>query len=157
MQENLVKTAWEFSNEQMQTQNIIAVLQKVGESDPSMVKLEESARKIFSSLGVDSDEYLNEGRNHEILKNLSGYSDGVLKKIFEFAEEAQIQENNENKASTMMGQVQDSLYRKILRDGAETGVMPESVVVPNGQETMELPVMPVTPETQVRNRPGVTE
>jgi hypothetical protein len=72
-------------------------------------------------------------------------------------QQLQVEENNLTKASKMMGQIMDDEYRKVLRKSwEETGALPESVVVPNGQGTMEVPVTSVTPETQTQNRTSTT-
>jgi hypothetical protein len=56
-----------------------------------------------------------------------------------------------------MGNIQDDEYRKVLRKAwEEQGVLPETVVVPNGQGVMEVPVTRVTPETQVKNKASTT-
>jgi hypothetical protein len=69
----------------------------------------------------------------------------------------QVEQNNLTKASKMMGQIMDDEYRKVLRKSwEETGALPESVIVPNGQGVMEVPVTKVLPETQVKNKVSTT-
>lgn len=155
--ENIIKTAWEYANEQMQMQNVVGLLKEVGANDPSMVKLEDTARKVMETLGVNPQDYLNDGRSQTILQNLAGLSDGVLQQLFEMGQQLQVEENNNIKASKMMAQLQDEQYKKQLRETWETtGALPEDVIVPNGQGQMVVPVRSVTPQTQVKNRVGTT-
>lgn len=151
--ENVVKTAWEYANEQLQMQNVVNVLEKIGANDPSMVNLEASARKVCEAMGVNADEYLNNGRQQAILDNTTNLSDNVLQQLFTVGQQMQVDENNRIKASKMMGNIQDDLYRKQIRETWEkTGALPESFIVPNGQGNMEVPVESVTPQTQVKNK-----
>lgn len=157
MDENIVKTAWEYANEQLQMQNIVNALDKIGSAEPSMVNLQNSATKVFETMGVNPNEYLNNGRTQQIIENFASLSDDVLQQLVQVGQQMQVQENNLTKASKMMGQIQDDEYRRILRDSwKETGVMPESVIVPNGDTIMEVPVTRVTPETQVENKTSTT-
>jgi hypothetical protein len=72
-------------------------------------------------------------------------------------QQLQVEQNNIAKASKMMAQIQDDEYRKVLRKSwEETGMMPEAVMVPNGDAVMEVPVTRVTPETQVKNKVSTT-
>lgn len=155
--ENIIKTGWEYANEQIQMQNIVGLLKEVGANDPSMVKLEDTARKAMESMGVNPAEYLNDGRSQTILQNLAGLSDSVLQQLFQMGQQLQVEENNNIKASKMMAQLQDEQYKKQLRETWETtGGLPEDVIVPNGQGQMVVPVRSVTPQTQVKNRVGTT-
>ena len=57
----------------------------------------------------------------------------------------------------MMGQLQDEEYKRQLRENWKTvGGLPPSVIVPNGQGQMEVPVEAVTPADQVKNKPSTT-
>lgn len=153
MDDAVVKTAWEFANEQLQMQNIINLLQKAAEADPTMVKFQDTAARALQSMGVNPGDYLNDGRTQQIIQNFGGLSDSVLQKLVEMGQQLQVEENNIEKASKMMGQIQDDLYREELRTSwKETGTMPEAVIVPNGDATMPVPVAPVTPKTQVKNK-----
>lgn len=155
--ENIIKTAWEYANEQMQMQNVVGLLKEVGANDPSMVKLEDTARKVMETLGVNPQDYLNDGRSQTILQNLAGLSDSVLQQLFEMGQQLQVEENNNIKASKMMAQLQDEQYKKQLRETWETtGALPEDVIVPNGQGQMVVPVRSVTPQTQVKNKVSTT-
>lgn len=153
----LVKTAWEYANEQIQMQNVVGLLKEVAASDPSMVNLQASAHKAFEALGVNPAEYLNDGRSSMILQKLGGLSDEILQKLYQNAEQLQIEENNRLKASKLMAQLQDAEYKKQLRETWETtGSLPEDIIVPNGQGQMVVPVAPVTPAAQIKNRAGTT-
>ena len=153
--ENVIKTAWEYANEQLQMQNIVGVLEKIGANDPTMVNLETSARKTLETMGVNPDEYLTTSRGQTIIQNLGGVSDEVLQQVFQIAQQLQVQENNKVKAQKMMSQVADAEYRKQLRQvWEETGSLPAEITVPNGQENMVVPVESVTPGTQTENRTG---
>ena len=153
----LVKTAWEYANEQIQMQNVVGLLKEVAASDPSMVNLQASAYKAFEALGVNPAEYLNDGRSSTILQKLGGLSDEILQKLYQNAEQLQIEENNRLKASKLMAQLQDSEYKKQLRETWEaTGSLPQDIIVPNGQGQMVVPVAPVTPAAQIKNRAGTT-
>ena len=155
--ETIIKTAWEYANEQMQMQNVVGLLKEVGANDPSMVKLEDTAHKALESLGVNPADYLNDGRSQTILQNLAGLSDDVLQQLFQMGQQLQVEENNNIKASKLMGQIQDEQYKKQLRETWEaTGSLPEDIIVPNGQGQMTVPVKPVLPQTQVKNRAGTT-
>lgn len=155
--ETIIKTAWEYANEQMQMQNVVGLLKEVGANDPSMVKLEDTARKAMETMGVNPDNYLNDGRSQNILQNLSGLSDTVLAQLFEMGQQLQVQENNNNKARKLMAQLQDEQYKKQLRETWEaTGSLPTDIIVPNGQGQMVVPVQPVTPSTQIKNRVSTT-
>jgi hypothetical protein len=69
----------------------------------------------------------------------------------------QVEQNNIAKASKMMAQIQDDEYRKVLRESwEEAGAMPQSVIVPNGDGVMEVPVTRVTPDSQVKNKVSTT-
>lgn len=155
--ENVVKTAWEYANEQLQMQNIVNVLEKVASGDPTMVNLDASSRKVCEAMGVNPDDYLNSGRNQNILNTFAGLSDEVLQQLAQEGQKLQVDANNRVKASKMMANIQDDLYRKQIRETWEqTGSLPESFIVPNGQANMEVPVESVTPATQVKNKVSTT-
>ena len=157
MDGSVVKTAWEYANEQLQMQNVIGLLEKAGSFDPSMVKLQETVMRALQAMGVNPGDYLNDGRTQQIIQNFAGLSDEVLQQLVSVGQQLQVQQNNLTKASKMMGQIQDDEYRKQLRESwDQTGTMPESVVVPNGDTVMEVPVTRVTPETQVKNKTSTT-
>jgi len=157
MDGNVVKTAWEYANEQLQMQNIVALMEKVGQADPTMPKIQDTAARALQAMGVNPDDYLNDGRTQQIIQNFAGLSDEVLQQLVQVGQQMQVQENNLNKASKLMAQLQDDEYRKQLRENwAETGVLPESVIVPNGDTTMEVPVTRVTPDSQVKNKVSTT-
>lgn len=154
---SVVKTAWEYANEQLQMQNIVALMEKVGAADPTMPKIQDTAARALQAMGVNPSDYLNDGRTQQIIQNFAGLSDEVLQQLVQVGQQLQVQENNLTKASKMMGQIQDDEYRKVLRKAwEESGVMPQSVVVPNGDGVMEVPVTRVTPETQVTNKVSTT-
>lgn len=154
---NIVKTAWEYANEQLQMQNIVALLEKVGAADPSMPKIQDTAARALQAMGVNPADYLNDGRTQQIIQNFAGLSNEVLMQLVQVGQQLQVEQNNLTKASKMMSQIQDDEYRKQLRDSwAETGQMPESVIVPNGDSVMEVPVTRVTPQTQVKNKVSTT-
>ena len=154
---NIVKTAWEYANEQLQMQNIIALVEKVGAADPTMPKLQDTAVRALQSMGVNPADYLNDGRSQQIIQNFAGLSDEVLEQLVQMGQQLQVEQNNLTKASKMMGQIMDDEYRKVLRKSwEETGTLPESVIVPNGQGVMEVPVTKVLPETQVNNKASTT-
>lgn len=155
--ENVVKTAWEYANEQLQMQNIVNVLEKVASGDPTMVNLDASSRKVCEAMGVNPDDYLNSGRNQNILNTFAGLSDEVLQQLAQEGQKLQVDANNRVKASKMMANIQDDLYRKQIRETWEqTGALPDSFIVPNGQANMEVPVESVTPATQVKNKVSTT-
>lgn len=157
MDENIVKTAWEYANEQFQMQNIVNALDKIGSAEPSMVNLQNSATKVFETMGVNPNEYLNNGRTAQIIQNFAGLSDNVLQQLTQVGQQLQVQENNLIKASKMMGQIMDDEYRKVLRKSwEEQGALPSEVIVPNGDSTMAVPVTRVTPSTQVENKTSTT-
>ena len=157
MDGNIVKTAWEYANEQLQMQNIVALIEKAAQADPSMPKYQETAARALQAMGVNPADYLNDGRTQQIIQNFAGLSDEVLKELVQVGQQLQVQENNLAKASKLMAQLQDDEYRKQLRDSwANLGLLPESVVVPNGDTTMEVPVTRVTPESQVKNKVSTT-
>lgn len=154
---NIVKTAWEYANEQLQMQNIVALIEKAAQADPSMPKYQDTAARALQAMGVNPADYLNDGRTQQIIKNFGGLSDEVLKQLVLVGQEMQVQENNLHKASKLMAQLQDDEYRKQLRENwAETGILPPTVIVPNGDTTMEVPVTRVTPESQVKNKVSTT-
>ena len=154
---NIVKTAWEYANEQLQMQNIIALVEKAAQADPSMPKYQDTAARALQAMGVNPADYLNDGRTQQIINNFAGLSDEVLKQLVLVGQEMQVQENNLHKASKLMAQLQDDEYRKQLRESwAELGLLPQSVVVPNGDTTMEVPVTRVTPDSQVKNKVSTT-
>ena len=154
---SVVKTAWEYANEQLQMQNIINLMERVGAADPSMPKIQDTAYRALQAMGVNPSDYLNDGRTQQIIQTFAGLSDDVLQQLAQMGQQLQVQENNIAKASKMMGQIQDDEYRKALRKSwEEAGVMPESVIVPNGDGIMEVPVTRVTPETQVKNKTSTT-
>ena len=154
---NIVKTAWEYANEQLQMQNIVALIEKAAQADPSMPKYQDTAARALQAMGVNPADYLNDGRTQQIINNFAGLSDEVLKQLVLVGQEMQVQENNLHKASKLMAQLQDDEYRKQLRDNwKESGVLPPSVIVPNGDTTMEVPVTRVTPESQVKNKVSTT-
>ena len=157
MDGNIVKTAWEYANEQLQMQNIVALIEKAAQADPSMPKYQETAARALQAMGVNPADYLNDGRTQQIIQNFAGLSDEVLKELVQVGQQLQVQENNLAKASKLMAQLQDDEYRKQLRDSwANLGLLPESVIVPNGDTTMEVPVTRVTPESQVKNKVSTT-
>ena len=157
LDENVVKTGWEYANEQLQMQNIIALVEKAAQADPTMPKFQETAARALQSMGVNPADYLNDGRTQQIIQNFAGLSDKVLQQLVQMGQQLQVQENNLTKASKMMGQIADDEYRKVLRKSwEETGTLPTSVLVPNGARPMEVPVTSVTPETQVQNRVSTT-
>ena len=154
---NVVKTAWEYANEQLQMQNIVALMEKVGAADPTMPKIQDTAARALQAMGVNPGDYLNDGRTQQIIQNFAGLSDQVLQQLVMVGQQMQVEQNNLNKASKMMAQIQDDEYRKRLRESwQETGTMPPSVIVPNGDTVMEVPVTRVTPETQVKNKVSTT-
>ncbi len=154
---SIVKTAWEYANEQLQMQNIVALIEKIAQADPSMPKYQEAAIKALQAMGVNPADYLNDGRTQQIINNFAGLSDEVLKQLVQVGQQLQVQENNLNKASKLMAQLQDDEYRKQLRDSwSNLGLLPQSVIVPNGDTTMEVPVTRVTPESQVKNKVSTT-
>ena len=157
MDGNVVKTAWEYANEQLQMQNIVALIEKVGAADPSMPKIQDTAARALQAMGVNPADYLNDGRTQQIIQNFAGLSDEVLQQLVQVGQQMQVQENNLTKASKMMGQIQDDEYRRQLRESwDQTRSMPESVIVPNGDSVMEVPVTRVTPQTQVKNKTSTT-
>lgn len=157
MDGNVVKTAWEYANEQLQMQNIIVLMEKIGAADPTMPKIQDTAIKALQAMGVNPADYLNDGRTQQIIQNFAGLSDEVLQQLVLVGQQMQVEQNNLTKASKMMAQIQDDEYRKQLREQwDQTGTMPESVVVPNGDSVMEVPVTRVTPETQVKNKVSTT-
>jgi hypothetical protein len=157
MDGNVVKTAWEYANEQLQMQNIVALIEKVGAADPTMPKIQDTAARALQAMGVNPADYLNDGRTQQIIQQFAGLSDEVLQQLAQMGQQLQVEQNNVAKASKMMSQIQDDEYSKVLRKSwEETGTMPESVVVPNGDSTMEVPVTRITPETQVKNKVSTT-
>ena len=157
MEENVVKTAWEYANEQLQMQNIVALIEKVGAADPSMPKIQDTAARALQAMGVNPADYLNDGRTQQIIQTFAGLSDDVLEQLAQMGQQLQVQENNIQKAQKIMGNIQDDEYRKVLRKSwEEQGMLPATVIVPNGQSVMEVPVEKVTPSTQVKNKSGVT-
>jgi hypothetical protein len=154
---SVVKTAWEYANEQLQMQNIVALIEKIGAADPTMPKIQDTAARALQAMGVNPTDYLNDGRTQQIIQNFAGLSDEVLQQLVQMGQQLQVEQNNIAKASKMMGQIQDDEYRKALRKSwEESGMMPESVIVPNGDSVMEVPVTRVTPETQVKNKTSTT-
>ena len=122
-----------------------------------MPKIQDTAARALQAMGVKPEDYLNDGRTQQIIQNFAGLSDEVLQQLVQVGQQMQVQENNLNKASKLMAQLQDDEYRKQLRENwAELGVLPPSVVVPNGDTTMEVPVTRVTPESQVKNKVSTT-
>lgn len=154
---SIVKTAWEYANEQLQMQNIVALIEKIAQADPTMPKYQDAAIKALQAMGVNPADYLNDGRTQQIINNFAGLSDEVLKELVQVGQQLQVQENNMHKASKLMAQLQDDEYRKQLRESwANLGLLPESVIVPNGDTTMEVPVTRVTPDSQVKNKVSTT-
>ena len=154
---NIVKTAWEYANEQLQMQNIVALIEKAAQADPSMPKYQDTAARALQAMGVNPADYLNDGRTQQIINNFAGLSDEVLQQLVQVGQQLQVQENNVAKASKLMAQLQDDEYRKQLRENwAELGVLPPSVIVPNGDTVMEVPVTRVTPDSQVKNKVSTT-
>lgn len=154
---NVVKTAWEYANEQLQMQNIVALIEKVGAADPTMPKIQDTAARALQAMGVNPADYLNDGRTQQIIQTFAGLSDDVIQQLAQMGQQLQVEQNNIAKASKMMAQIQDDEYRKVLRKSwEETGMMPEAVMVPNGDAVMEVPVTRVTPETQVKNKVSTT-
>lgn len=157
MDGTVVKTAWEYANEQLQMQNIVSLIEKVAQADPTMPKYQDTAARALQAMGVNPADYLNDGRTQQIIQNFAGLSDEVLQQLVQVGQQLQVQENNVLKAQKIMGNIQDDEYRKVLRKAwEEQGVLPETVVVPNGQGVMEVPVERVTPTTQTKNKSGVT-
>ena len=157
MDGTVVKTAWEYANEQLQMQNIVSLIEKVAQADPTMPKYQDTAARALQAMGVNPADYLNDGRTQQIIQNFAGLSDEVLQQLVQVGQQLQVEQNNVAKASKMMSQIQDDEYRKVLRKSwEETGAMPESVIVPNGQGVMEVPVTRITPETQVKNKVSTT-
>ena len=157
MDGNVVKTAWEYANEQLQMQNIVSLIEKVAQADPTMPKYQDTAARALQAMGVNPADYLNDGRTQQIIQQFAGLSDEVLQQLAQMGQQLQVQENNVLKAQKIMGNIQDDEYRKVLRKAwEEQGVLPETVVVPNGQGVMEVPVERVTPTTQTKNKSGVT-
>ena len=157
MDGTVVKTAWEYANEQLQMQNIVSLIEKVAQADPTMPKYQDTAARALQAMGVNPADYLNDGRTQQIIQNFAGLSDQVLQELVQMGQQLQVEQNNIAKASKMMGQIQDDEYRKALRKSwEEAGVMPASVIVPNGDAVMEVPVTRVTPETQVKNKVSTT-
>lgn len=157
MDGTVVKTAWEYANEQLQMQNIVSLIEKVAQADPTMPKYQDTAARALQAMGVNPADYLNDGRTQQIIQNFAGLSDDVLQQLVQVGQQLQVEQNNVAKASKMMAQIQDDEYRKALRKSwEEAGVMPQSVIVPNGDATMEVPVTRVTPETQVKNKVSTT-
>lgn len=154
---NVIKTAWEYANEQLQMQNIIALVEKVGAADPTMPKIQDTAARALQAMGVNPADYLNDGRAQQIIQTFAGLSDEVLQQLAQMGQQLQVEQNNVVKASKMMAQIQDDEYRKVLRKSwEELGALPESVEVPNGDGTMTVPVARVVPETQVKNKVSTT-
>lgn len=157
MDGTVVKTAWEYANEQLQMQNIVSLIEKVAQADPTMPKYQDTAARALQAMGVNPADYLNDGRTQQIIQQFAGLSDEVLQQLVQVGQQLQVQENNVLKAQKIMGNIQDDEYRKVLRKAwEEQGVLPETVVVPNGQGVMEVPVERVTPTTQTKNKSGVT-
>lgn len=157
MDGTVVKTAWEYANEQLQMQNIVSLIEKVAQADPTMPKYQDTAARALQAMGVNPADYLNDGRTQQIIENFAGLSDEVLQQLVQVGQQLQVEQNNVAKASKMMSQIQDDEYRKVLRKSwEETGTMPESVIVPNGDGVMEVPVTRITPETQVKNKVSTT-
>lgn len=157
MDGTVVKTAWEYANEQLQMQNIVSLIEKVAQADPTMPKYQDTAARALQAMGVNPADYLNDGRTQQIVQNFAGLSDEVLQQLVQVGQQLQVEQNNLTKASKMMGQIMDDEYRKVLRKSwEETGALPESVIVPNGQGVMEVPVTKVLPETQVKNKTSTT-
>ena len=157
MDGTVVKTAWEYANEQLQMQNIVSLIEKVAQADPTMPKYQDTAARALQAMGVNPADYLNDGRTQQIIQNFAGLSDEVLQQLVQVGQQLQVEQNNIAKASKMMAQIQDDEYRKVLRKSwEEAGAMPQSVIVPNGDVTMEVPVTRVTPETQVKNKVSTT-
>jgi hypothetical protein len=157
MDGTVVKTAWEYANEQLQMQNIVSLIEKVAQADPTMPKYQDTAARALQAMGVNPADYLNDGRTQQIVQQFAGLSDEVLQQLVQVGQQLQVQENNVLKAQKIMGNIQDDEYRKVLRKAwEEQGVLPETVVVPNGQGVMEVPVTRVTPETQVKNKVSTT-
>lgn len=157
MDGTVVKTAWEYANEQLQMQNIVSLIEKVAQADPTMPKYQDTAARALQAMGVNPADYLNDGRTQQIIQNFAGLSDEVLQQLVQVGQQLQVEQNNVAKASKMMAQIQDDEYRKVLRKSwEEAGAMPQSVIVPNGDAVMEVPVTRVTPETQVKNKVSTT-
>ena len=122
-----------------------------------MPKYQETAARALQAMGVNPADYLNDGRTQQIIQNFAGLSDEVLKELVLVGQQMQVQQNNIAKASKLMGQLQDDEYRRVLRENwKETGALPNSVIVPNGDSIMEVPVTRVTPESQVKNKVSTT-
>lgn len=157
MDGTVVKTAWEYANEQLQMQNIVSLIEKVAQADPTMPKYQDTAARALQAMGVNPADYLNDGRTQQIVQNFASLSDEVLQQLVQVGQQLQVEQNNLTKASKMMAQIQDDEYRKVLRKSwEEAGAMPQSVIVPNGDAVMEVPVTRVTPETQVKNKVSTT-
>jgi uncharacterized tellurite resistance protein B-like protein len=138
-------------------QNIVSLIEKVAQADPTMPKYQDTAARALQAMGVNPADYLNDGRTQQIVQSFAGLSDEVLQQLVQVGQQLQVEQNNVAKASKMMAQIQDDEYRKVLRKSwEEAGVMPQSVIVPNGDAVMEVPVTRVTPETQVKNKVSTT-
>ncbi|MBO7733666.1 MAG: hypothetical protein J6S67_13970, partial [Methanobrevibacter sp.] len=56
---SVVKTAWEYANEQLQMQNIVNLMERVGAADPTMPKIQDTAARALQAMGVNPADYLN--------------------------------------------------------------------------------------------------
>ena len=130
MDGSVVKTAWEYANEQLQMQNIVALIEKVAQADPTMPKYQDTAARALQAMGVNPADYLNDGRTQQIIQQFAGLSDDVLQQLVQMGQQLQVQENNLTKASKMMGQIMDDEYRKVLRKDMKNGKKKELFLLP---------------------------
>lgn len=152
-----LKTSVEIANEEAKAASLAGILSQAANADPAMIKLRESADYVLRANGFNPDEFLNNDRATSIVQATNGIDDDVLQQALQIAQQMQVEKNNVVKAQKMMGNIQDNIYRAGLKKfWDETGQLPQSVIVPNGQGTMEVPVEPVTPDTQVENKIGTS-
>ena len=152
-----LKTSSELAAEEAKAGALMQILQNVAAGDPSMIKLKSSADFVLKSFGFTPDEFLNNDKDTNIVNATNGIDDDILQQALQIAQQLQVEKNNVVKAQKMMGNVQDNIYRSGLKKfWDETGQLPQSIVVPNGQGTMQVPVESVTPDTQVDNKTGTS-
>ena len=150
-----LKTSVEIAEEESKAMALTQILQTAAQADPAMINLRESANHVLSSYGFDPNKFLNDDKGTTILNATNGIDDDVLQQALQIAQQLQVEKNNIEKAQKMMGNVEDNIYRSTLKKmWDETGQLPAEVTVPNGQGTMQVPVVPVTPETQTENKSG---
>jgi len=152
-----LKTSSELATEESKAASLMQILQNVAQGDSSMIKLKSSADFVLKSFGFVPDQFLNDDKNTSIVNATAGIDDEILQQALQIAQQLQVEKNNVVKAQKMMGNVQDNIYRAGLKKfWDESGSLPESIVVPNGQGTMQVPVESVTPDTQVDNKTGTS-